>query len=124
MNEQRKEYFQNIAAKSQKLVLEEKLYLNTKLSLDDVAARLVVSRYNLSHAINNYLGKSFLTFINELRLQAALQMMLNPNCPYKSINEIGKHAGFENRSSFYRASQRLTGLTPSELKEKQMKTRE
>ena len=65
-DENRKIYFENLAVQVRELVVSEKLYTQHHLSLDDVADRLEVSRYYVSHAVNNYLGKSFITLVDEL----------------------------------------------------------
>ena len=115
-DENRKAYFENLAVRFRELVVSEKLYLQLHLSLDDVAARLEVSRYNLSHAVNNYLGKSFLTFIDALRIEEAVRLMGRPDGNKCRIADVASGAGFTDRQSFARLCRRLTGLTPSELR--------
>ena len=116
MDEEASPYFENLAVRFRELVVSEKLYLQLHLSLDDVAARLEVSRYNLSHAVNNYLGKSFLTFIDALRIEEAVRLMGRPDGNKYRIADVASGAGFTDRQSFARICRRMTGLTPSELR--------
>ncbi|MDL2242741.1 helix-turn-helix transcriptional regulator [Bacteroidales bacterium OttesenSCG-928-K03] len=117
MDEQREEYFKNLAKEFQNLVYKEKLYTNSQLSLDIMAGYLNASRYNVSYAINKYLGKNFHAFINELRIKEALQIIQDPDRPYKTVKEIAQTVGFNDRSSFYRVCKRITGVNPLELED-------
>lgn len=115
-DENRKIYFENLAVQVRELVVSEKLYTQHHLSLDDVADRLEVSRYYVSHAVNNYLGKSFITLVDELRIQEAIRLMGQAGTDKCRITDIASRAGFTDRQSFARICRRLTGLTPSELR--------
>lgn len=114
MDDNRKEFFRDLAARVYDLVVTGKLYLNSHLSLDDVAGRLEVSRYYVSHAVNNYLGKTFHTMVNELRIEEAIRLMKEPG--EKKIDDIFRCAGFTDRMNFCRVCKRITGFNPSELK--------
>ena len=116
MNDNRKDFFQDLAQRVRDLVVKEKLYLDNRLSLDDVADRLEVSRYYVSHAVNNYLHKTFVMLVNELRIEEAKRIMKEPGV--KKINVISRKVGFTDRSNFNRTCKRITGFTPSELRDK------
>lgn len=115
MDDNRKQFFRNLAIQVRDLVIAEKLYLDNRLSLDDVAGRLEVSRYYVSHAVNNYLGKTFITLVNELRIEEATRLLKETE---KKIGEVSHDTGFTDRTSFHRVCKHVTGLSPSELKEK------
>ena len=112
----RKVFFENLAARVQDLVKAEKLYTRNRLSLDDVADRLEVSRYYVSHAINNYLGKSFITLVNELRIEQAVRLMTQAGTDKQCLTDIACLVGFSDRKCFTRVFRRFTGLTPSKLR--------
>ena len=116
MDDNRKEYFQDLARQVRELIVTEKLYLDNRLSLDDVADSLNVSRYYVSHAVNNHLGKTFHTLVNELRIQEAIRLMREPGG--KKVNDVFRKAGFTDRMGFSRVCKRMTGLSPTELKNK------
>ena len=96
-DENRKIYFENLAVQVRELVVSEKLYTQHHLSLDDVADRLEVSRYYVSHAVNNYLGKSFITLVDELRIQEAIRLMGQAGTDKCRITDIASRAGFADR---------------------------
>ena len=117
MDNNRKDFFRELAQRVSELVINEQLFLDCRLSLDDVANRLEVSRYYVSHAINNYLGKSFHTFVNELRIEEAARIMGQERGELK-VTDVFRHAGFTDRTSFHRVCKQVTGISPSELREK------
>jgi len=116
MDDNRKEFFRDLAGRVHDLVVTNKLYLDHRLSLDDVADKLEVSRYYVSHAVNKYLGKTFHTLVNELRIEEAIRLMKEPGV--KKIQDLYRTVGFADRSNFTRVCKRTTGLSPSELKDK------
>lgn len=116
MEDNRKQYFRNLSRQVYSLVITEKLYLDPRLSLDDVANRLEVSRYYVSYAVNNYLNKTFITLVNELRIKEASRLLQGKG--KRKIEDISRNAGFTDRTNFHRACKRVTGLTPSALKKK------
>lgn len=51
----------------------EELYKNPNLKLSDVASRMNISAHQLSQLLNDNLGKSFSTYINEYRIDDACE---------------------------------------------------
>ncbi|MEQ3501016.1 hypothetical protein ABMY20_14760 [Tenacibaculum sp. SSH1-16] len=47
---------------------EEELYKNTAIKLSDISVKIGVSSHKLSQFLNDNLGKSFATFLNEYRI--------------------------------------------------------
>lgn len=116
MKENRTLFFRNLAERFQNEVIGGKLYLKPRLSLDDVALHLGESRYNLSHAVNECLGKSFCRLVNELRIAEAVRIMREPGADGEKIRRIAQLAGFTDRKTFMRVCKAITGFSPSELK--------
>lgn len=50
------------------LMKEEELYKNTAIKLSDISVKIGVSSHKLSQFLNDNLGKSFATFLNEYRI--------------------------------------------------------
>lgn len=115
-DENRKKYFIELAGRVRGLVEGERLYLHPGLSLDDVADRLADSRYNVSHAVNNYLGRSFISFVNELRIEELKSIMMRPEAKKLRIDEVARLAGFKDRTSLHRVCVKITGLNATQLK--------
>lgn len=116
MKENRTLILQNLAERFQNEVIDGRLYLTARLSLDDMASRLGESRYNISHAVNECLGKSFCRFVNELRIAEAVRLMRQSGADGLKIHQIAQLAGFSDRKSFMRICKEITGVCPSKLK--------
>jgi len=97
-----------------KLIEKEELYLNGKLSLKDVADRLIISNNYLSQIINQKTGKNFFRFINEYRVEKAKQLLAG-NAGKYTILSIAYDCGFNSKSSFNTIFKEYTGKTPSEF---------
>lgn len=92
----------------------EEIYRNPNLKLPDVAEKLNIIPHQLSQLVNDNLGKSFSTFINEYRIEAAKKMLVT-HSEY-SLDAIGYEAGFNSKSTFYAAFKKITGTTPAKYK--------
>ncbi len=94
------------------IVSEKKLYLNPNITLSDVANELNVSVQTLSQYLNMNLGKSYSTFINEMRIENAKEL-LSSDTPY-TVEALGYESGFKSKSTFFTTFKKLTKLTPAE----------
>ncbi|MCB0485051.1 MAG: helix-turn-helix transcriptional regulator [Flavobacteriaceae bacterium] len=92
---------------------KEKIYLNNELRLNDVAELLNISRNQASQIINQHYNLSFFDFINKLRVEESLKMLLNNEDDNLNITQIAYSVGFNNRSSFYKAFKKFTNESPS-----------
>lgn len=94
----------------------EKSYLDSNLKLSDVAAYLGTNRNTISNCINSQLGCSFSQFVNNYRIKHAQTLMhIRPDM---KISEVWSSSGFTTESSFFRTFKAVTGMTPSEWKQK------
>jgi AraC-like DNA-binding protein len=89
-----------------------KIYLDPELSLQKMAMELQTSEINLSAVINNKLQKTFRTLINEHRVEAVKQKLIDPRSSNLSILGIAYQCGFNSEASFYRIFKLTTGLSP------------
>lgn len=81
-----------------------------------VAARaLAISESQLSHLFSCKLHTRFREYINSLRVQAAIELLLKTRKP---ISEIAFDCGFVSFATFNRAFLKSTGLTPREVRER------
>ncbi len=109
---QRSEDFQN----SEKI---EKLYnyildnFRNKIKLDDAAQLLNMSTVSFTRFIKQRTGKSFIDFVNEIRLGYATRLLIETN---KSVSEICYDCGFNNISNFNRIFKKKQDATPSEFR--------
>lgn len=93
---------------------EEKAYLNSNLRIEDVARKLATNRTYISKAINRMTGFNFNTYLNKLRIKAAIEMIeKDPNMPLEIVAE---KCGFNTASAFTKVFKKETGITPKEKK--------
>lgn len=92
---------------------KEKLYQNKHLQLGDVARLLNTSPRKISETIRNVENCSFITFVNQYRVDAAIFMLADATYANWTMDAIGEQVGFNSRSSFYAAFRSRTGKTPT-----------
>ncbi|WP_246057430.1 AraC family transcriptional regulator [Leptospira gomenensis] len=98
------------------LMEKEFFYRNEDLSLGDLADELALSTHQISEFLNQELGKSFSVFVNDYRITEACKLLAEE--PNTNVLDIAYSVGFRTKSSFNRAFQKITGLTPSEYRTK------
>lgn len=95
-----------------KVMEEQQLYLNPKLTISDVANAIGTNRTYLSSYFNNKLNITFYDYINNLRIEKTGKQLL-ATYPYTmNIDEIAERSGFNSTSTFRRAFFKNTGMTP------------
>ena len=95
---------------------ENEPYLDSNLSMYDLAKQLKVSARELSISINHSLDKHFFDFINEYRIKKAMDLIQNSSDEKLTILEVLYEVGFNSKSSFNTAFKKHTGITPTEFK--------
>ncbi len=98
-----------------KYMEEEKLYLNEKLSLKEVAEKMNISTNHLSQIINENLEKNFFDFVNSYRVDLAKKKLKDPTNKKYTIISLSYDCGFSSKSSFNSIFKKFTGLSPSEF---------
>ena len=86
---------------------------NKKIKLEEAAAIVNMSVISFSRLIKQRTGKSFVDFVNEIRLGYATRWLIETN---KSISEICFDSGFNNIANFNRIFKKRQGCTPSEFR--------
>ncbi|TDO24181.1 helix-turn-helix domain-containing protein [Pedobacter duraquae] len=98
-----------------KAINEQELYKNPDLKLNDLAQKVNISAHQLSQLLNDNLGKSFASYINEYRIARACEL-ISADKGIK-LEEIGYEVGFNSKSTFYTAFKKHRGTTPTLYKE-------
>lgn len=91
-------------------------YLNTDLTLSQLASELGISSHILSQVINEKLGINFFDFINDYRVESFKEKIVDPKYGNFSLLGIAFECGFNSKSAFNRIFKLKTGLTPSQYK--------
>lgn len=96
-----------------KKMRDEKLYLQKDMSIQKAAEIIGTNRTYLSRAINNNAGINFSTYINNFRIKEAIELVKSGTQDKFKIEGIAEQCGFNSRSSFIKAFESYTGVTPS-----------
>ena len=107
----------NFVSKLKRLMDAEELYKNPNLKLSDLASKMNMSAHQLSQLLNDNLGKSFSTYINEYRIEEACEKIENGS--YLKIEEIGYEVGFNSKSTFFSTFKKIKNTTPLLYKQSQ-----
>lgn len=97
----------------ERIMKADRPYLDSELSLSELAARLDVSPRLLSRLLNRELGVSFYDFVNRHRVEEAKKRLVDPSYERLSILGIASDVGFNSKPTFNRVFKKLTGETPS-----------
>lgn len=98
------------------LILNNKLYLNPRLNLNDISKETNLSEGYISQLINSNTNENFNELINKMRVNEVKEMFSDKRFENYTITSIGLEAGFNTKSSFYSVFKKITNSTPSEYK--------
>ncbi|WP_452600841.1 helix-turn-helix domain-containing protein [Pontimicrobium sp. MEBiC06410] len=97
-------------------IINNKAYLNPKLSLEQLSNTLNLNESYISQQIKLNSNMSFNDYINNLRIKNAKQILGNKDYDNYTIVSIGLESGFNSKSSFYTAFKKFTNKTPAQYK--------
>ena len=84
------------------------------ISVDDIAAQAALSRYHFSRIFRMEIGTSPHSYLTEVRLLHAKQLLLETS---DSIEQIAAACAFCSSSNFIRTFRRINGLTPAKFRQ-------
>ncbi len=96
------------------IMIQEELFRKPTLKLEEVSSKMDISNHKLSQLLNDNMGESFPSYINQYRVEKAIQLLKKNNL--FTLEAIGYEAGFVSKSGFYAAFKKITGKTPSTFK--------
>lgn len=94
----------DLAAQARLLLVNDELYKNANISIDDVAARLGTNRSYLARVMKAEFGATFADYIAQQRIAYAKELMLSTD---KLLDEIAQLSGFKETTTFTRAFKRI-----------------
>lgn len=100
----------------QDFMAQEKPYLHPSLTIRKLSEEIKMNARELSVLINQDLNKHFFDFVNEYRIQEAMEILKNPLKKEVTVLEILYEVGFNSKSSFNTAFKKHTGKTPTEYR--------
>jgi len=94
------------------LMNEEKLFLNPKLTLTELAESLSISNNHLSQIINQYEQVNFHDFVNKYRVEEFIQKAQS-NTSFSLLGHA-LDSGFNSKSTFNSVFKKFKSVTPSQ----------
>jgi AraC-like DNA-binding protein len=95
---------------------EQKPFVRSTLTLQELSDELRISAHNLSEVINTRLGKNFFDFVNGFRVKEVQERLVDPRFNNLTILAIAQDAGFSSKSTFNTIFKKVTETTPSEYR--------
>ena len=100
----------SLMSRFQHLMIDEQLFLQAGLTLQDVADKLNSNKTYISKLVNNTYNLGFPELINILRVDYAEQYIMSHRDAIQS--EVAAACGFQSASSFNIIFKKVTGVTP------------
>lgn len=91
-------------------------YLDSSLTIQDLAEQVEMPVKDLSTLINLYMDKHFFDFVNEYRIEKAMQILKDASQKELTVLEILYKVGFNSKSSFNTSFKKYTGKTPTDFR--------
>jgi len=92
----------------------DKPYLNAKLGIGEVAAKLDCTETELSQLLNNHMNVNFANFINAYRVNEIKKRLSQENLSKYTLKALSEQCGFSSKTTFYRVFKNVAGMTPLE----------
>lgn len=98
-----------------KCEIEEYLKANFRrdISMQQVASEMNYSIAYFCRLFKNCFNKNFVTYLTEMRIKAAKDLLSHPTV---SIKSIGENVGYKDSSHFTKTFRRIVGVSPSEYR--------
>ncbi len=97
------------------LMVKEKYYLNSRLTQQELAEALSLSRHQLSLLLSHHQAGNFYELINQYRVSAVVKAMKSRPLTDNLIN-IAYDCGFSSKSSFNQVFKKYKAKTPSQYR--------
>jgi AraC-like DNA-binding protein len=93
---------------------KDKLYKNSNVSIQNLAKEFNTNTKYLSLVINEYKSKTFINYVNDLRVDnIIIELKQNKNLLKYTVVALAEEAGFNTAESFSNAFYKRTGIKPS-----------
>ena len=100
------------------LIVAQRRFKNSDLSLKTLSSELHVSTQVLSMVINQKSEQNFNVFVNQHRIEEAMKMFNDEKNENLTISAIAFEVGFNSISSFNSAFKKYTGQTPQAFRKR------
>ncbi len=97
----------------EKLMTEEKIYLNHKLTLVAIAQKLNTTTNNVSWLLNNIHKSTFYDYINQYRVKEFVKKIQDGEHHRHTLLALSMDSGFNSKSTFNKSFKKVINDTPS-----------
>jgi AraC-like DNA-binding protein len=111
-----------IIASLKKSMTDDKLFLNSNLNLNILSEHTSIPQKTISFVLNQNLQKSFSEFVNEYRIEAFKEKIVQPETDNLTIAGTALECGFSSQATFQRIFKQSTGVSPSEFRKSALQT--
>ena len=98
------------------LMISNKPYLESNLTLQQLSNELNISTHNLSEVINSKLNQNYYDFVNSYRVEEFKKKLKEKDAQNYTILSLAFDCGFKSKSTFNTIFKKFTGQTPTEYK--------
>jgi AraC-like DNA-binding protein len=102
--------------KLEDFVGSEKPYLDSELTLGDLAEMVEMPKHHLTETLNRKLQKNFYSYVNEYRIAEVKSLLLDPQNASATITTLAYQVGFNSRSAFNNFFKKTTQMTPTQFR--------
>jgi len=110
------DYFLELGNRLKDYMEEGRPYLSKNFNLSEASRFLNVPQHHLTLCIREIFDDNFSGFRNSYRIRHAQSILKDPSNAIKTIDAIADETGFSSRTSFYKAFDRITGISPNEYR--------
>lgn len=90
-----------------------RIHYKDRLTLDIVAEAVYITPSYLSALFSKSLGTSFVSYVNQVRIERAQELLRNPQI---DPNTLAEQVGFSDAKYFCQVFKRITGATPNQYR--------
>ncbi|WP_423126376.1 helix-turn-helix domain-containing protein [Gaoshiqia sp. Z1-71] len=110
---------EEILQKLTDLMTREKYFSGNLASLSDLSGKIGETSHRVSQVINEKTGMNFFNWLAQYRIKEAMKLLSGKDAMKYKIEEIAEMVGYNSKATFNKAFKNITGLTPSDFREKQ-----
>lgn len=104
-----------LAQRLRSLMNQDRLYLQSELSLQELAQHLQVSPVLLSATINQIFNQNLNDYINSLRIEEFIKKYSEEQNRRYTMLSLAFDSGFNSKATFNRAFKKIKGISPQEF---------
>lgn len=108
------EYYLDLKNELKTVMAEKKPYLNTQLTLSELADQMDKNPRDLSRVINEHFGQNFYEFVNGYRIDHFKSLVASNKHKDFTLLSLAYESGFNSKATFNAVFKKLTQSTPSQ----------